>query len=74
MGKIFLFFVGVEGRLFDEMRAIARVPYMSHVLDFSRVQNLNAHDYKSEDSGDYWEFDAFAVEVDRNYEDLIAYD
>ena len=55
-----------------EKRAI--VPYKSHALDLLRAQNLKAHDDESKNSDDDDKFHTFAEELDRNWNDLIAYD
>ena len=55
-------------------RACRHAPYMSHALHLSRSQHWKPHDDESEDSNDDSVFDAFAEELDSNWNDLIAYD
>ena len=46
---------------------------MSHALDLSHAQNVKPHDDESKDSDDDSKFDAFAEELDNNWDNLIAY-
>lgn len=49
-------------------------PYMSHLLNLLFAQNLKAHNDESEVSNHDSEFDAYAVELESNLDDLIVYD
>ena len=58
----------------DRSWACRHAPYMSHALDLSRSQHVKPHDDESQNSNDNSVFDAFADELNSNWNDLIAYD
>ena len=49
-------------------------PYMSHMFNLSRAQNLKPHDHESNNSNYDSEFDAFSEELGGNWCDLIEHD